>query len=304
MAGLAIVPPGRRAQPRPDELLLAPRRRHRRHGPRPQRGRARGAAGDHGRRTTSRRTPPAGPRRGRRPHRRAHRHPRRDRRQGERRRGHRAQGAATSVAAPWTRSTRLLRAGAARVGVTDIDVLRRPRSSACAALVAQARARRRRRADVPRGAAGRPTTGSPSTAAPRTPRRRCPTRCAPRTPDPAGIEPLSSRIPRGWRDVFRADAGRGPTWAWTCTTRFVGWAPRSLCIHGTPSSQAFWVEPAGAARGPLPLRHLRPPRLRSQRAGPARRGDRPRRARVPMPSRSWSTWAAARRSCWVGARAA
>ncbi len=50
--GPAHLPARPEAQPRPDELLL-PRRRHRRHRPRPQRGRPRGADRDHERRTPS-----------------------------------------------------------------------------------------------------------------------------------------------------------------------------------------------------------------------------------------------------------
>ena len=138
VSGLSVVPPGRRAQPGADELLLPPRRRLGRHGPRPQRGRARGAARDHGRRTTSRRAPDARPRCRRRPHRRAHRRARRDRGQGERRRRDRAQGARTSADAPSDEIDGLLRAGAERVGVTDIDTY--PTEVEClAALVERAR---------------------------------------------------------------------------------------------------------------------------------------------------------------------
>ena len=86
------LPPGRRAQPRPDELL-----QHRRDlgglGPRPQRGGARGDGRDHERRTPVRCADHARPRRRRRPAGRPARAARRDRRHERRRGRHRSQAA-------------------------------------------------------------------------------------------------------------------------------------------------------------------------------------------------------------------
>ena len=102
--GLEDLPPGRRAQPRPDELL-----QHRRDlggpGPRPQRGRARGDGRDHERRTPPRCADHARPRRRRRPAGRPSRAARRDRRHERRRGRHRSQASTTCAAAASRSST-------------------------------------------------------------------------------------------------------------------------------------------------------------------------------------------------------
>ena len=166
--------------------------------------------------------------------------PRRDGRPGRRRGRGRAQGRRTCAAAPPRSSTRCSAPGAARVGVERARRRTRPRSTALQALLRAGRARRRGRADVPRGPAGglRLARASGGTAdGPET----CATRCGARVAETAA--PLSrtevrwpAHAARGHARLGRRHARRHGRQHRARSRSARTWTPRWPSCSGSPTA--------------------------------------------------------------------